>query len=35
MLGALLLFPGGAGAISSLVHDGFMNPVDGELYHIA
>ena len=22
--------PGGAGAISSLLHDGFMNPIDGE-----
>lgn len=22
--------PGGAGVIATLVHDGFMNPVDGE-----
>lgn len=23
-------FPGGAGVIATLIHDGFMNPVDGE-----
>lgn len=25
----LFLTPGGAGAISSLIHDGFMNPIEG------
>ena len=27
---AVLCFPGGAGAIATLIHDGFMNPIDGE-----